>query len=98
MAALVVDPTNAVANTKTWSSSSAANVSQALQDFVQIIMGIVPSDPRYAQALALLTAHYSAALAHLDPVTDASDFKPTSALQSTFVAACLAPSAVGIGL
>ena len=98
VAQLVVDPTNPLPHVKTWSSATAASVAQAEQDFVQLIMGIVPSDPRYAQVTELLQAHYSAALAAVDPLTDASDFVPTAALQSVFVAACLAPSAVAIGM
>jgi hypothetical protein len=98
VAQLVIDPSTSIPNVKTWSSASAASVAQAEQDFVQTLMAIVPSDPRYAPALALLQAHYTAALAAVDPVSDASDFKPTAALQSVFVAACLAPSAVAIGM
>ncbi len=98
VAQLVIDNKTPIAGTRNWSSSSPASVAQAETDFVQVIMGIVPSDPRYAQALSILQAHYAAALAATDPVTDASDFTTTAALQSTFTAACLAPSAVTIGL
>ena len=98
VAQLVIDPKTTLPGAKSWSSSSPSSVSAAETDFVQLLMGIVPSDPRYGQALSLIQAQYTAALAATDPLTDASDFTPTSALQSAFVAACLAPSAVTIGL
>jgi hypothetical protein len=71
----------------TWSSTAPA---PAILDFVQIIMGLVPSDPRYAQVQAILSSHYGAAVAQ--------GATPTNALRSTFVAACEAPSAVSVGL
>jgi hypothetical protein len=97
VAALVIDvPTSRqIANVKQWSS---ANFAEAIPDFVGTVMGLVPSDARYPQAVSLLTAHYSAALTAIDPATNKADFSPTNALQSTFVAACIAPSAVSIGL
>lgn len=73
---------------KTWSSSQADS---AITDFVGIVMGLVPSDPRYAQAQTILTTHFNQAKSQ-------SGVTPTAALQSTFVAACLAPSAVSIGM
>jgi hypothetical protein len=63
----------------------------AISDFVSIVMGLAPSDPRAAQAEKILTAHFQQALA-------VSGTSSTAALQSTFVAACLAPSAVSIGM
>jgi hypothetical protein len=74
--------------TVTWSS---ANPGPAIADFVQIVMGLVPSDPRYGPALAILTSHDQAALA-------VQGTTATEALQSTFIAACLAPSAVSLGM
>jgi hypothetical protein len=90
----VIDPTAALKatllesnpNLKQWSS---ADPQPAITDFVQIVMGLVPSDPRYAKALALLQSHFAQASA----MTNAS-----AALQSTFTTACLAPSADAIGL
>ncbi|HEX8789323.1 MAG TPA: hypothetical protein VF765_00120, partial [Polyangiaceae bacterium] len=73
---------------KTWSSSDPTT---AIDDFVGIVMGLVPSDPRYAQAQTILTDHFNQAKGQ-------SGITPTAALQSTFVAACLAPSAVSIGM
>jgi hypothetical protein len=98
VAQLVIDPKNPPANLTTWSSASPASVTQAISDFAQTIMGLVPSDPRFAQAEALLAAQYAASLAAVDPTTSKNDFTPTEALESTFVAACLAPSAVSIGM
>jgi hypothetical protein len=71
----------------TWSSTAPA---AAILDFVRIIMGIVPSDPRYGQVQTILSSHYSAAIAQ--------GATPTNALRSTFVAACGAPSSVSVGL
>jgi hypothetical protein len=53
-------------------------------------MAITPDDPRSAKAEALLQAHFNAAVQ--------AGNTATAALQSTFVAACLAPSTVGIGM
>ncbi len=75
---------------KQWSSASDASVSSAINDFVTIVMGLPSTDPRNAQAITLLTSHYQAAK------TQSSS--ATSALQSTFAAACISPSAVSIGM
>jgi hypothetical protein len=88
IAALVIDvPSDARVSKRTWSSADPA---AAIADFAQIVAGLVPSDPRYGPVLSILTSHYAASLAQ--PGASA-----TSALQSTFVAACDAPSAVTIG-
>ncbi len=88
-AALVIDVATAkqVAGVKQWSSAQPA---PAISDFVQILMALPPSDPRSAPAQQLLMAHFTAAMQ--------TGAKATAALQSTFVAACLAPTAVGIGM
>jgi hypothetical protein len=54
-------------------------------------MGLTPSDPRSASATMLLKTHFASAMQQ-GGVTAAE------ALQSTFVVACLAPSAVSIGM
>ncbi len=88
VAALVIDPANAQApGVKRWSSEEP---DQAIMDFVQIVMGLPPSDPRSAPALTILRAHFSSALQEGAEAADA--------LRSTFVVSCLAPSAVSIGL
>ena len=69
---------------------SSGDPSGAIADFVSTIMALVPSDPRAGAATNLLQAHFTAAVAQ--------GATATAALQSTFVAACLAPSAVSIGM
>jgi hypothetical protein len=71
-----------------WSSNEP---DAAIADFVGRVMGLPPSDPRAAPAAALLTSHFASA--RLAPNATATD-----ALRSTFVVACLAPSAVSVGL
>ncbi len=87
IADLVVDPKNPVAGQKQWSSAAPG---AAAADFVQIVMALTPSDKRSAPSIAALQSHFDAAVK-----TGAA---PTDALKSTFVVACLAPSAVSIGL
>jgi hypothetical protein len=53
-------------------------------------MALPASDPRAAPAQAILTSHYTSAIQ--------GGATPSDALKSTFTAACLAPSAVSIGL
>lgn len=71
-----------------WSSAQPA---AAITDFVNIVMGLTPSDPRASAAQGLLQAHFDAA-------RQQPGITPTAALQSTFVAACGAPSAISIGM
>ena len=88
VAALVIDnPAPETATTRQWSSTEPE---AAIADFVHIVMALTASDARAAPAQALLQTHFAAALQSGE---DASD-----ALKSTFVAACLAPSSVSIGL
>jgi hypothetical protein len=86
IAALTVDAPP-VAGAKQWSSLQS---DAAIADFVQIVMALTPSDARYAQATQILKSHFSSAIAQ--------GASATNALRSTFVAACLAPSAVSVGL
>jgi len=72
---------------KQWSSSQP---DAAIADFVAIIMAMSSSDARAAPATTVLKSHFTAAVA-----TGAS---PTDSLRSTFIAACLAPSFIGIGM
>jgi hypothetical protein len=74
-------------NAKVWTSSQPA---AAIADFVSQIMALTASDPRAAQANALLTAHFAAA--------QQSGANATDSLRSTFVAACLSPTFIGIGM
>jgi hypothetical protein len=88
IAAAVIDVPAAkqVAGVTQWSS---AKPDAAIADFVATVMGLPASDPRAAPATAILKAHFTDAMAS----ATASD-----ALKSTFITACLAPSAVSIGL
>jgi hypothetical protein len=90
VAAQVIDvpASKQVAGVKQWSSSQAQ---AAIAEFVSLVMGLTTSDPRAAQATALLQQHFQSASAQAGST-------PTAALQSTFVAACMAPSAVSIGM
>jgi hypothetical protein len=78
---------NQVSGVKQWSSSNPAG---AIADFVSTLMALVPSDPRASAAVELLEAHFNQAKAQGATASDA--------LKSTFVAACVAPSSISIGL
>jgi len=54
------------------------------------VMALVPSDPRAAGAAELLKGHFTAAVQQ--------GATASNALKSTFVTACLAPSAISVGL
>jgi hypothetical protein len=69
---------------------SSTQPDAAIADFVGRVMGLVPSDPRAAPATALLTSHFSSAMQQ--------GATASNALKSTFIVACLAPTAVSIGL
>jgi hypothetical protein len=90
IAAQVVDPAPgvALAGVKQWSSTQP---DAAIGDFVSLVMGLTPSDPRSAPAQTLLKSHFTSA-------TQQTGSSATYALRSTFVVACLAPSSTGIGL
>jgi hypothetical protein len=85
----VIDPpaNKQVAGSKSWSSGSPA---PAIADFVSIVMGLPPSDPRSQPASDALMRHFQSAMS--------SSKNATTALRSTFITACLAPGAVSIGL
>jgi hypothetical protein len=84
----VVDASDDRKGVRRWSS---ADPHAAIGDFVGTVMALAPSDARASDARALLESHFEAALAR--PGTT-----PTDALRSTFVLACMAPSAVSVGL
>jgi hypothetical protein len=86
---LVIDAAPAVAHPRTrrWSS---AQPDAAIADFVALVMALTPSDPRAARAATILGRHFTQALA--------SGASASDALKSTFVAACLSPSASAIGM
>jgi hypothetical protein len=85
-AALVID-TKPAGSVKHWASNAP---DAAIADFVAILMALGPADPRSAKAVTVLRAHFDAATA--------SGASSSDALKSTFVAACLAPSATSIGM
>ncbi|HEY1547289.1 MAG TPA: hypothetical protein VGG28_05695, partial [Kofleriaceae bacterium] len=89
VSAMVIDakPTAAQPNVMIWTSTQPQ---QAIAAFVSQVMALTASDPRSGQANAILTSHFQSALA-----TGAS---ATDSLRSTFVAACLSPSFIGIGM
>lgn len=75
---------------KQWSSKMP---DAAIADFVSLLLALTPSDPRAAQATAALTHNFTKSQASPDP-----SIKPVDALRSTFVAACMSPSFIGIGM
>jgi hypothetical protein len=97
VAAMVIDPKagSLPAGATSWQSTAPA---AAVADFVSLIMGITPSDPRSSQMQTILMNHYNAALASAPTPPSTKKITTTEALQSTFVAACLSPSFVGIGM
>jgi hypothetical protein len=89
VAALTID----VATKQTATGSvqwSSADPTSAIADFVSLVMALPSSDPRAAQAQSILTSHFDSATQGGATASDA--------LKSTFVAACLAPSSVSIGM
>jgi hypothetical protein len=92
IAQVVIDNKNPPAGAATWSSSDCNDTScQPITDFVNIVAGIPPSDPR-------ATPLYQALLSNFDQSQGDAGLTATDALQSTFTAACMAPSAISIGL
>jgi len=75
---------------KTKSRYDSTKKDAAITDFVANIMGITSEDPNSATVTQLLKEHYDAAVA--------AGAKPTDALKSTFIVACLSPTSVAIGL
>jgi len=89
ISALVVDTPakSQQANVKQWSSKDPDS---AIADFVATVMALTPSDARSGPAVAALKSHFANAMGQ--------GATATNALRSTFVVACLAPSAISIGL
>jgi len=75
---------------KTKSRYDSTKKDAAITDFVANIMGITSADPNSAVVTQLLSEHYDAAIT--------AGAKPTDALKSTFIVACLSPTSVAIGL
>jgi hypothetical protein len=70
---------------------SSAQPEAAIADFVSTVMGLARTDPRAAQATEVLREHFQTAVQQ-------PGVGPSQALRSTFVVACLAPSAISVGL
>ncbi len=87
MAALVVDPASCKTGQKCYSSKNGA---AAVQDLVQTLMAMPPSDPQAAAGARVLSDHLAAA--------GMSGLSPTDALKSTFVLACASPFFISSGL
>jgi hypothetical protein len=88
LAALVIDNASPPPGAKTWSSTQPT---VAITDFVNLVAGLPPSDPRASPLSTLLTAHFNTTKAM-------TGITPKAALQSTFVAACMSPTAAALGL
>jgi hypothetical protein len=69
---------------------TSANASAALDDFVATVMALVPSDPRAAEARAILADNLDA--------SQKGGASATDALKATFTLACIAPTSVVVGL
>lgn len=89
VSAMVVDakPNPKQPNAKVWTGTDPAT---AINEFVSIVMALTTTDERTGPVLEALTAHFNDALTGGATRTDA--------LRSTFVAACLSPSFIGIGM
>lgn len=83
VAAAVVDATSGTV----YASSSYQT---AIADMVTNVMAIPASDPHHAGALQALQDHYTAAIA--------AKATATSALRSTFAAACQSPTSLALGI
>lgn len=62
----------------------------AIKDMVSTVMDIPPGDPRYPQAVAILTDNFTS--------STASGSNASDSLRATFTLACIAPSSVISGL
>jgi len=94
IAAQVVDPTGG------GGVYSMSDVSGAITNMVETLMGYPPGNPAHDQAVAILQAHYDGARMTSTSGTGgrATMTTATNALRSTFILACESPTAVGIGL
>lgn len=88
IAPLVVDAKTPPPGAKVWTSAQSE---AAIADFVGLVAGLPPSDPRAMPLQMALQAHFTTAKA-------VAGITPAQALQSTFVAACMTPSATAMGM
>jgi hypothetical protein len=113
IAQLVIDNASPPAGATTWSSTGCTASScppigsgctaidggtscTTVGDFVTLVAGLPSSDPRASLLAGALLSHFAAAVTDAD--AGLGKKANTYALQSTFVAACMAPSAISIGL
>jgi hypothetical protein len=68
---------------------TSSKSAQAIEDMVSKIMGVPPSDAKHAGAVSTLSKHFDSAKAQSDA---------TSALRSTFSAACQSPPVLALGI
>lgn len=66
----------------------SANANAATDDMVTRVMALPPTDPKHAAVVSILRAHNAAAVK--------KGASPTDAMRSTFSAACLSPSSLGL--
>jgi hypothetical protein len=90
LAAQLIDVTGTGAVTR-WSSTDPP---KAIADFVSLVIGVPPADPRSADLTAVLNEHYTQALAMQTSTRGAA----TTALRSTFILACSSPLGISTGL
>jgi hypothetical protein len=83
VASLVVDAT-------TGTVFPSSNPTASIEDLVTRIMALPPTDPLHAGAVQILTQHFNDA--------KTSGATATSAMRSTFSAACQSPSSLGLGI
>jgi hypothetical protein len=90
---VVIDNAKPPAGATSWQSSKCTSGASCrpIDDFVAIVAGIPPSDARSAPLRQAFGKSFDAAKSQ-------SGITATQALQSTFIAACLSPSATAIGL
>ena len=69
---------------------SSAEPDKAIDDFVSNVMGIVPTDARYAASKSILTDNFTQS-------SSVGGIDKTTALKATFQLACLAPTSVMVG-
>jgi hypothetical protein len=68
----------------------SANPMASIDDLVTRVMAVPSTDPNHASAVQILTDHFNAATA--------SGASATSAMRSTFSAACQSPTSLGLGI
>jgi hypothetical protein len=84
IAAKVVDATSG-------SVYSSSNATTAIEDIVTNVMGVPATDPNHAAVVQALSDHYNAAMT-------TGKATATSALRSTFSAACQSPTTLSFGI